>query len=313
MFVLALSVAIGSVITLNSCKKNNSTVADDSVSAKDNTSISNAVNASTDDAASAAGQVQSFSGKTEGWWLGAVFCGVSVVDSGTAGNRLITITYDSTTTCNGIIRSGTITVQNASGIAWKEANSIITVTYNNLKITDPNTGSSYTLSGHNTLTKETAGLAWQVLYGTAPANTTVTRRNQGDLTVTFDDGSARTWTVDRTRSWSNVGGPIAVTVSAEASGNIDVTGTNRYGLPFTNAITTPIVANNQPGCIWRPYNGQSVHTAVRRTTTVQYGADRAGAHVGTATACGNGSDGYGLYITYTKANGASGNAFVPYW
>ena len=55
MLVLSLSLAIGTVITLNSCKKTESTVADDSVSAKDNSTISNAFNATTDDAEAAAG------------------------------------------------------------------------------------------------------------------------------------------------------------------------------------------------------------------------------------------------------------------
>ncbi len=312
MLALSLSLAIGTIISLNSCKKTESTVADDSVSAKDNATVSNAFNATTDDAESAAGQVQSFSGKTEGWWVSAVMCGVSVVDSGTPGNRLITITYDNTTTCNGVIRSGTVTVQNTSGIPWRDANSVLNITFNNLKVTDPVTLQSYTLNGTHTLTKETAGLAWQVLYGIAPANTTVVRRNQGNLTVTFPDNSQRSWTVDRTRSWSNVGGPITVTVSSEAAGGVDVTGTNRYGLAFSNTIVTPIAANNQSGCTWRPYNGETVHTSVRRTTTVQYGCDRTGTHIGTASSCGNGN-GYGVFISYTKANGNSGTIFNPYW
>src|SRR6202040_3449085 len=92
ILVLSLTITIGAAITLNSCKKSDNISAyDDSVSAQDNATISNAVNATTDDAANAAGQVKSFSGKTDGWWNSAVLCGVMMVDSGTAGNRTITL------------------------------------------------------------------------------------------------------------------------------------------------------------------------------------------------------------------------------
>jgi len=63
MLVLSLTIAIGAVITLNSCKKETSTAFDDSVSAQDNAAISNAVNATADDATAAAGQVKVFQGK----------------------------------------------------------------------------------------------------------------------------------------------------------------------------------------------------------------------------------------------------------
>jgi hypothetical protein len=115
MLILTLTVAIGSVITLNSCKKTETTAADDSISAQDAATVTRADDVTTDDADAAAGQVKSFSGKTEGWWNSAVLCGVTLVDSGSAGNRTITITYDNTTTCNGVIRSGSITIVNNSG------------------------------------------------------------------------------------------------------------------------------------------------------------------------------------------------------
>ena len=310
MLVLSLSLAIGAVITLNSCKKTATSTSDDSISAQDYASLSNAVNATSDDATAAAGQVKSFSGKTEGWWNSAVLCGATTVDTGTVGNRVITITYDGTTTCNGITRQGSVSIVNSSGIAWKDAGSVLTITFNSLVITDPISGYSYTITGSHTLTKETAGLEWQVIAQVV-TNTTVTRRNTGTLTITFSDGTSRTWTVDRTRSWSSaIGGgvnTITVSIYSEAAGGVDVTGTNRFGTPFTNTIETAIAANNQTGCIWRPYQGKMVHSIANRTTTVLFGTNSAGTSIGSPTTCGDG------YFITTVRNNRTFTRFVRYW
>lgn len=314
-FILAatLSLIVGSAITLTSCtKKTEAAPSDDSVSAQDVNSVSNGVNATTDDAASAAGQVKSFSGKTEGAGALAVLCGVSIVDTGTAGNRVITITYDGTTTCNGVLRSGSISIVNNSGIPWSDAGSVITVTYNNLKLTDVVSMHSYTITGTHTLTKETSGLAWQILYGTL-TNATVTRRNVStNMEITFDNGETRKWTVDRTRSWnSTVTGNsnlITVSIYSEAAGNVDVTGTNRYGTTFTNTINTTIMANSQTGCLFRPYQGEVTHSIANRVVTVQYGTNPQGGAMGSATTCG---DGY--FITYYKNGNVKSTRFVYYW
>ena len=188
--------------------------------------------------------------------------------------------------------------------------SVLNITYNNLKFTDPISGYSYTFAGTRTLTKETSGLAWQVLAEQV-TNATVTRRNQGNLSITFPDGSVRSWAVDRTRSWSslvtNGVNVITVTVSTEGANNVDVTGTNRYGIQFTNSILTPVAANNNLSCLWKPYQGVVNHAA-KRDVTVTFGTNSAGVQTGSATNCGE-----GYFISYTKANGVSGTRFVPYW
>jgi len=118
--------------------------------------------------------------------------------------------------------------------------------------------------------------------------------------------------VDRTRSWnSTVTGNsnlITVSVYSEASGNIDVSGTNRYGTAFTNAITTTIAANSQTGCLFKPYQGQVTHNIANREVTVLYGTDPSGNSIGSPTHCG---DGY--YITYYKNGNVKSYRFVYYW
>ncbi len=306
-----LIVMVGiSAMTLTSCKKA-STAADNSVSAQDVSNVSNAVNATSDDATSAAGQVKSYSGKTEAaWWNSAVLCGATTVDTGSAGNHVITITYDGTSSCNGMIRSGSITVSNTTGVLWNTAGAELTVNYNNLKVTDIVSGNTYTISGTHTITNVTGGLAWQVIAGLSPSGTTVTHRNQSsNMSVTFPNGSQRTWTVDRTRSWNITGTVITVTVSSQASGNVSESGTNRFGDAFTNTITTPITADNT--CLWRPYAGEVTHQIGSATGTITYGTDPSGNHVGTPSYCGSYGT-YGFYITYTNGS-VNRTRFVSYW
>jgi hypothetical protein len=308
LITLSLCLFIAGAISLNSCSKAGET-ADDSVSAKDNNSISNAINATSDDAAAAAGQVKSFSGKTDGWWNSAVLCGVTLVDTVGAGPGKISITYDGSTTCNGVIRSGTITVQNNSGIRWNTAGSQLTITITNLKVTDPRTLGSFTINGTHTITNKTGGLAWEVVAQLVPSGTTVTHRNQSsNMTITFADGSQRSWNVDRDRSWNLTGSTVTVTLSSENTNNEDSWGTNRYGTAFTNQITENISANNNNlSCIWRPYTGKIVHKIANRAVTVTFGTDASGTPMGSPTTC---ADGY--YITYTRGN-KTAYAFVPYW
>ncbi len=310
-FKFVLMLLTLSAITLSSCKKA-STAADDSISAQDLSAVSSAIHATSDDATSAAGQVKSFSGKTEGvWWNTAVLCGASTVDSGTAGNHTITITYDGTSTCNGMIRSGVVTIQNANGIVWNTAGAQLTVNYDNLKVTDVVSGETYTVSGTHTITNETGGLAWRVIAGLAP-NTTVTHRNQSsNMSITFPNGSQRTWTVDRTRSWSSNSNSSTITVSvySEATGNVTETGTNRFGDAFTNTIISPVTANNN--CMWRPYTGKWEHQILTRMATVTFGTDPSGTQVGTPTYCGSYGT-YGFYINYTNGT-ITRNKFVSYW
>ena len=306
-FILALSLtlAIGTVFTLNSCKK--TSTADDSLSAKDNNSINNAVNATTDDATSVAGQAN-ISGKTDGLWQ--VLCGSTIVDSvNTGAGWKYTITYDGSSICNGVKRSGSVTVQlSPTTTHWKDAGAQIIVTINNLVITDPVTNESYTINGTHTITNETGGLAWRVAVGLD--QTTVTHRNiSTNMTITFSDGSQRTWNVDRTRSWSGAGGVITVSIYTENSTGEDTWGTNRYGTSFTNSITQTISANNNScaGKPYRPYTGTMVHKVANRTVTVLFGTNSSGTQIGTATTCGD-----GFYVTYQK-NTRTAYVFVPYW
>lgn len=309
----ATLVMIGLVaITLTSCKKS-STAIDDSISNQDVSNVSNTMHITSDDAAAAAGQVSSYKGLGlgAGWNTGGgnIFIGATITDTSSTG---IVIQYDGITPCNGIIRSGTITITNTGGIPWHDAGAQLTINYD-LKATEVLSGYTYTFNGTHTVTNVTGGLAWKVLAGLSP-NTTVTHRIQStNMNITFPNGSQRTWTVDRTRSWSsnanNSTYTVTVSASPGASGNVTETGTNRFGDQFTNAITSPIIANNN--CSWRPYTGQWEHQISTRSATVLFGTDPSGVQIGTPTYCGS-YLAYGYFITYTNGS-TTRTRFVSYW
>jgi hypothetical protein len=305
----ALIVMVGlAATTLTSCKKS-STAADDSISTKDANSISNGMSSTSDDAASAAGQVSSYKSlmglNNSG---GNLLVGATITDTSSTG---IVITYDGSTACNGIVRSGTVTITNTGGIPWHEAGAQLTVTYDNVTFYDQITQYTYKLNGSHTITNVTGGLAWKVAAGLAP-NTTVTHQiKSSNMSITFPNGVTQTnWTVNRIRSWTSTGTLITVTLSgSSATGNVTETGTNRFGDQFINTISSPIMGNS--GCLWRPYTGTWTHQVSTRTATVQFGSNLSGQIVGSATTCPASLD-YGYYITYTNGS-TTLYKFVPYW
>ena len=299
-------------LVFTSCKKETKSNANDSTNTKDANGISNAVDATSDDATAMAGQVATMAGKTTSasWYM---LCGSTTVDTGTGSK--ITITYDGTTICNGVTRSGNVVVTLATGSAtWAQQGAIVNVAINNVKVTDVTSGNSFTLNGTHTITNETGGLAWQLWWNAAPGTVVKHRDKSSNMTVTFSDGTTGSWNVDRTRTWSlsNTGNVITFSVSTEATNNEDSWGTNRYGEQFNTNIATPISANNSNSlCWWRPFQGKYVYNVPSRSATASltFGTNSSGAVVGTATTCAP-----GYYLTYTlSAYNYNLYLYLPYW
>jgi hypothetical protein len=308
-----------SILTLTSCKKaTTASAADSSVSAQDVSAVTTGVNTSSDDAAAAAGQVKNFSGKTDGgpWWtvtgFPTILCGATTVDSGTAADHTIRITYDGTSNCNGIIRNGTITIQNTNGIKWDSIGAELTISYDNLQVTDVESNNTYKINGTHKITNERGGLAWKVVAGLSSGP--VSHRNtSSNMSITFPDGSQRTWTVDRTRTWTastSLSNPtVTVSIKSEASGNVSETGTNRFGETFTNTIISPVSANSN--CAYRPYTGEIQHQVNNKTVTVLFGTNPSGTALNDPAYCGSYGT-YGFYITYSNGTRTIPR-FVSYW
>ncbi len=318
-FKFALVLIASAGLALTSCKKG-TTAIDDSISAQDANAVTNVVHSTSDDAAAAAGQVSSYKslGLGANWNTASsnLLIGATITDTSSTG---IVISYDSVTPCNGIVRSGTITITNTGGIPWHQQNAELTITYN-LTATEQISGYTYTLTGSHTVLNETGGLAWQVAAGLVPSTltptTTVTHRIQSsNMKITFPNGTQRTWTVDRTRSWnySSAGSSSIVTVSvySEHAGGVAEQGTNRFGDAFSNTFTSTVSANNNTCEKWRPYTGEWQHQVSTRTATVLFGTNITGTQVGTPTYCGSLGN-YGYYIHYTNGS-TTRTRFVSYW
>jgi hypothetical protein len=300
---LSLSLLIGTVLTLNSCKKESTE--DDSVSAQDAATVMKGVANTADDGSAAAGQISTFTGKTEG--LYAALCGVGGIDSSVP--HQLTLTYSGSGACFGLIRTGQITVALTSGTHWQDVGAQLTITYNNFKITDA-LGNTYTINGTHTVTNELGGLAWKIAYGLVTNDSTEHRFSSGDMSITFPNGSQRTWAFDRTRKWSNTGGStVTLTEYTEAPNGVDIQGSNRFGNGFTNTVITPLISNNNHlSCLYLPYQGQLQHKVGSRTTTVTFGTSTTGSPQGTPTVCGA-----GIFINYYNANnGAILSRFISY-
>ena len=306
----SLCLAIGTIVTLNSCKKSTNKTTNDSTSAADASNTSSAMNATNDDAANSAGTNASMSGKTSGF---EQLCGaLSTVDS---VNGIISITY-SGAECVGIVkRQGTVTVtllNYAQGARWKNAGATLQVTYNNLVVTNILSGAAYTLNGTHYLTNVTGGLAYQVMNGST-AGSVAYKHSADNFNVTFADGQQRTWSVRSTRTFTGTGlGPLSVRTITLAGdtmlngeNNVEVWGTNSNGDAFASSLITPIVSNNICG-YYHPISGEYTHFVANRSVDVLFGVTSAGL-VATSGNCA-----FGYKITY-MLNGNTKTLVASYW
>ncbi len=299
------------MFSLSSCNKGN--INDDSVSAEDQSSISSSLNSATDDAANAVGGIQTLSGKTDGL---INICGATI-DSSSKANGVIVITFNGNDCSGHVSRTGSITatLQNyAGGTRWKDAGAVLELTFDNVKITNNVSGAYHTLNGTHTLTNVTGGLAWRIIDG-LDVGTVIHRHQATNFTLTFADGSVRTWSVDRLRTFSNNGTVRTVSVSSDHSengvANSDAWGTNRKGDIFTNAIVTPITvtsANALCSANWfnKPASGEFTHHVANRSLDILFGVDANGVPVA------GGNCPFGYKITFTKG-GQTKTKINSYW
>ena len=295
-------------MVLSSCKKQ-TTAIDDSISAQDANNVSRAMGSTSDDAAAAAGQVSSYKGLGlgAGWNNGGgnLFIDATITDTSSTG---IVITYAGINPCSGILRSGTITITKVGTLPWSSAGGQLMITFDNLRVTEVLSGYTYTLNGTHTITNETGGLAWKVAAG-LEAGPVTHRIESSNMTITFPNGAQRTWTVDRTRSWTYSNSVVTVSVYSEHSGGVAEQGTNRFGDVFTNTFISPVIGNSS--CLFRPYTGEWEHQVSGRTADVKFGTNISGVQVGTPSYCGSYGI-YGYFITYTNGS-ITRTRFVSYW
>jgi hypothetical protein len=293
-------------LTFSACKKPET--AEDLSNASDHNNVTQHLNASIDDAANAAGGVGTLSGKTEGPYtlIGAT------IDSSMKASGQLTIIYDGTTIVDGCFkRSGsvTLTLENyTNGTRWKDVGAILDISLNALKVTHTVSGATYQYDGLHHITNESGRLAWRILAG-LDQGTVIHRHTATGATITFSDGSQRTWNVNRLRTYTNTGGAISMGLSSDnpvnGLSNVDCWGTTRKGESFTNQILTPIVFNNSCGNYRQPKSGEAKIATGSRTLDVLLGTDQSGTPV--TSGCP-----WGFKVTYT-VNNRIYTRVVQYW
>ncbi len=229
-------------------------------------------------------------------------CDFTVAVDTISSPRTITITYSGN--CLGDrSRSGVVILSFQPGFRWRNPGASYTITYQNVKITRGRDNKSITLNGVKTITNISGGTLRNLSLSTTPV---VHEVKSTGMSITFDDGSQRTWQLAKRRTFTYDNGIVIsiAGISTEGEG-IAEWGTNRFGKPFTCTYLQPLVIKQ--GCGFRLVSGQVKHTNAERTTTTTFGLDASGNPV---SSCPAGS--FYFKIQWVAVNGNAYSFIGPY-
>ncbi len=297
-----------SALIIAGCKKSassdNTTPTPDSAveltaQSDDQSRVSGEIDAVANDANDALDNSSTMGGKVNGGGI----CDATIVADTVSNPRTLTITYNGAN-CNGNrIRSGSVVVSMAAGTYWKNAGAAVSVQIKNLKVTRLADNKSITLNGTKTMTNITGGLL-KNLSSLQHITHTIT---SSQITITFEDGTMRTWQIARQRDFTYNNGIVVSESGTHTEGNtsnVAEWGTNRSGHSFTTAITTPIVVRQD--CNFRVVSGALQHIVPSVTATATFGLDVNG----NPTSCPVGN--YYLKISWTVTGGTTKTVILPY-
>lgn len=230
-------------------------------------------------------------------------CDAIVVRDTVSNPRTLTITYNGSN-CNGTrTRTGTVVISWAPGTVWKNKGAQVTVTVNNLKITRIKDGKSITLNGSHLYTNVSGGSLIDLPKLGSITHTIVS----SDMSITFDNGSKRSWQVARQRIYTYNNGIVITTTGTHTDGNttgIIEWGTNRFGNSFTAVINQPLVISQS--CNFQMTAGSIEVIRPEVTTTLTFGLDSTGTPIGCTDA------GYYFKLVWEGAGGKTYTFILPY-
>jgi len=288
------------------CKKekddtsNNDEVA---IHSDDQSRFASEIDATANDADLTIESSSSFTGRYQG--VQGIICDATVSVNTSGDPKTITITYDGTNCAGNRKRTGSIVISMAQNVQWKNAGASVTVNFQNLKITRVSDNKSITINGSQTYTNVSGGLLVNL-----PILTTITHSiTSNGLSITFDNGTQRTWQVSKQRVFTFVNNNGVITTTGThtdgAVTNIAEWGTNRFGKTFTTSITAPLIVKQD--CSFRLTSGQVKHVTGGITATATFGLDA----TGNPTSC-PGSGTYYYKVIWTGPNGNSLTVILPY-
>ncbi|MDQ3844559.1 MAG: hypothetical protein M3342_11180 [Bacteroidota bacterium] len=234
----------------------------------------------------------------------SLICDAAITAEETNGLRKMTITYNGSDCAGSRTRSGTVVFSLPSGVYWKTAGAALTVDFQNVTITRQSDHKSITLNGTFTITNVSGGRLTDLLTQSSIIHTL----NSNQLSITFSDGTQRTWQIARKREYTYNSG-LAITVTGThtngANTNIAEWGTNRFGIAFTTSITLPLVFRQD--CNFRLTSGQVRHDRQGASATVTFGLNAEG----NAISC-PGSGSYYYKLSWTGIGGNTHSVILPY-
>ena len=301
--------ALSLLLTFTACKKDSkSEDTDIATHADDQSEVSAEVDAVANDADIALESNSAFTGRFNGTGgingTQGVICDATVTVNTASNPRTITITYNDTNCLGTHFRTGVVVISMAQGVQWKNAGAAITVAFQNLKITRLRDNKSITINGSQTYTNVSGGLLINIV-----ALGTITHAiTSNGLSITFDNGSQRSWQVAKQRVYSFNGSGVLTTTGTHTDGNntgIAEWGTNRFGGVFATSIVEPLVVRQD--CNFRLTSGKVKHTTPLVTGTATFGLNANGE----PTTC-PGSGTYYFKIVWTGPNGNSITVIRPY-
>jgi hypothetical protein len=314
LYIMKKSIIYLSVVTLSlaviftACKKDGAAKTDNTAEVSTQTDDQSRVSGETDavtndvDVALEASS-PAITGREEGVQT-PIICDATVVTDSVSNPRTITITYNGTNCAGNRSRTGSVVISMAAGVHWKNAGAVINVAYQNVKITRLSDNKSITISGTHVITNVSGGLLI-----TLPIVQTITHTiTSSNMSVTFDDGSQRSWQVARQRVFTYSNGVAVSITGTHTDGNntgIAEWGTTRFGKAFTSSIVDPLVIRQD--CSFRLVSGKIKHVTPLVTATATFGLDAAG----NPTSC-PGAGNYYLKAVWTGVNGNSISIILPY-
>ncbi len=184
----------------------------------------------------------------------------ATIDSTAVANDTITIyiTYNGLNCSETKFRTGQVIIKKRVGMQWGEEGAGVIVQHINFAITKVSTGKTIVLNGIKTHQNVTGGHFWML----GNTLTSIVHHTWGAMSVTFEDGTSRTWNVDRQKTYTGTLMNLVLTVNglgqAGGNSNLVVWGVNRQGEAFYTQIQQSVV--HKQTCDWNPCSGVKLHT-----------------------------------------------------
>ncbi len=309
IIIVSMGLLLSSALLFTSCKKtsndnNTSEIATESqVQSDDQASVATQTDEVSIDASTVVENVIAVSGRGPLNYFTPP-CNANITYDTLNAAKTITITYNGLNCAGTLSRTGVVTISIPSGVEWKNAGAQLTITSTNLKITRVRDQKSITINGSEVITNVTGGL----LRNLSTLGTVTHTITSSGITITFDNGTQRSWQIAKQRVFTYNNGVVITTTGMHTEGTmtgVSEWGTNRFGNAFATQIVDPLVIRQD--CAWRLTSGHVKHSKLLRTVDVTFGLDASG----NPTSC-PGAGPYYMKIVWTNAAGVSVTVILPY-